>query len=70
MFTTQNTLTRREFEILELMTEGYSNVKIAQILKISANTVKSHCKIIFEKLGVDNRTAATKKAILEGILWI
>lgn len=57
-------------EILSLISHGYSNIQIAQKLGISFNTVKTHCKTIFYKLSVDNRTAATRKALLDGILWV
>ncbi|SPF31482.1 putative Transcriptional regulator, LuxR family [Syntrophobacter sp. SbD1] len=48
----------REAEVLRLITEGFTNKEIAQILKVSHNTVKSHVVHIFNKLGVDDRTQA------------
>ena len=48
----------REAEVLRLITEGFSNKEIAQILKLSHNTVKSHVVHIFNKLGVNDRTQA------------
>jgi ATP/maltotriose-dependent transcriptional regulator MalT len=51
-------LSPREREILELITEGRSNPEIAQTLFISASTVKVHIRHIFEKLGVRTRAEA------------
>ena len=48
----------RETEVLRLITEGFTNKEIAQILKVSHNTVKSHVLHIFNKLGVNDRTQA------------
>lgn len=48
----------REAEVLRLITEGFTNKEIAQILKVSPNTVKSHVGHIFDKLGVNDRTQA------------
>ena len=53
-----SSLTSRELEILEILSQGYSNRKIAGKLEISDNTVKFHLKNIFEKIQVDNRTQA------------
>ena len=43
-------LTTREAQILKLMTEGYSNMEIAQMLVISINTTKAHVANILQKL--------------------
>ena len=51
----QDTLTGRELEIAGLAAQGYRNSEISQKLHISENTVKSHLKIIFRKLGIDRR---------------
>jgi len=51
-------LSRRESEVLRLVTEGYTNVQIAEVLNISAHTVKSHVNSLFNKLGVNDRTQA------------
>ena len=53
-----SSLTTRELEILEILSQGYSNRKIAGKLEITDNTVKFHLKNIFEKIQVDNRTQA------------
>ena len=55
-------LTSREAQILKLMTEGYSNMEIAQILVISINTTKAHVANILQKLEVDDRLQAALKS--------
>ena len=56
-------LTTREAQILKLMTEGYSNMEIAQHLVISVNTTKAHVASILQKLEVDDRLQAALKAL-------
>ena len=48
-------LTRREQEILRCLGSGLSNKEIAQKLKITEQTVKSHCNHLYKKFGVKNR---------------
>lgn len=55
-------LTRREKEVLQFIAEGKSNKEISVLLCISPETVKSHIKNIFKKLGVKNRVEATTEA--------
>lgn len=54
-------LSRREFEVLELMSMGNSNHEIAEKLFVSTNTVKSHAANLFLKLDVKRRTQAVRK---------
>lgn len=61
-------LTARESQILKLMTEGYSNMEIAQILVISINTTKAHVANILQKLEVDDRLQAALKALKNKIV--
>lgn len=61
-------LTARETQILKLMTEGYSNMEIAQILVISINTTKAHVASILQKLEVDDRLQAALKALKNNIV--
>lgn len=57
----QNTsLTPREQEVLQLVANGHRNKNIANHLSVSEHTVKLHIHHIFAKIGVSNRTAATK----------
>lgn len=51
-------LTERENEVLELVSEGFSNKQIAKKLFLSEKTVKNHLNNIFKKIGVTNRTNA------------
>ncbi len=54
-------LSAREFEVLRLVATGSSNRDIGDALFISEETVKTHLRRIFEKLGVSNRTQAVAK---------
>ncbi len=58
----QTGLSRRELEVLQLMSKGHSNNEIAAELFVSLNTVKTHVSKIFEKLEVSRRTQAVEKA--------
>ncbi len=51
-------LTLREIQVLELLAAGKRYVDIAQGLGISVDTVRSHLRRIYPKLGVQSRTAA------------
>ncbi|MCI7240272.1 response regulator transcription factor [Aerococcus suis] len=52
-------LTKREFEVLQLVAKGKSNSEIASELFISLKTVKTHVSNILSKLQVEDRTQAT-----------
>ncbi|WP_305802693.1 helix-turn-helix transcriptional regulator [Lutibacter sp. A80] len=54
-------LSKREIEVLTLISKGYSNIEIAEKLFVSQNTVKTHIKNIYLKLDVKNRIQALKK---------
>lgn len=56
-------LTPREAEVLLWVAQGKSNPDIAGILGCAENTVKVHLARIFEKMGVENRNAATVQAL-------
>jgi DNA-binding NarL/FixJ family response regulator len=60
-------LTHRESEVLALVVTGLSNRGIAGKLVVSDETVKSHLRSIYRKLGVGDRTAAVATALREGI---
>jgi DNA-binding NarL/FixJ family response regulator len=52
-------LTTRESEVLSLLTEGAPNAQIATALFVSVETVRSHVKQVYRKLGVHTRSQAT-----------
>jgi two-component system nitrate/nitrite response regulator NarL len=60
-------LSRREREVLSLVSDGCDNAEIAGRLYVSPSTVKNHVSRLFEKLGVDNRVQAATFAIREGL---
>lgn len=51
-------LTRREFEVLYLMSQGLSAKEIAKKLIVSNHTIADHAKSIYTKLGANNRVSA------------
>ncbi|SFL84621.1 response regulator [Salibacterium qingdaonense] len=61
-------LTRRECEVLQLMTDGYSNRMIGESLYISEKTVKNHVSNILQKMNVNDRTQAVVESIKKG--WV
>ncbi len=61
-------LTRRELEILRLVAEGLSNAQLARLLWVTEQTVKFHLSNVYRKLGVANRTEASRWAQLNGLL--
>lgn len=56
-------LTKRELDVLQLISKGCSNKKISDELKISERTVKNHISHIFRKIDVEDRTQAAVFAI-------
>jgi DNA-binding NarL/FixJ family response regulator len=56
-------ISEREADVLYWLIEGKGNADIAAILGIAPSTVKKHLEHIFEKLGVENRTAAIMTAL-------
>lgn len=61
-------LTRRECQVLQLLSEGQSNRIIAESLVISEKTVKNHVSNILQKMKVNDRTQAVVMAIKNG--WV
>jgi len=55
-------ISKRELEVLQLMSEGLSNIEIAEKLFVSLNTIKTHSSNLFVKLDVKRRTQAIEKA--------
>lgn len=54
-------LSKREVEVLTLISKGYTNSEISEQLFVSQNTIKTHIKNIYLKLDVKNRIQALKK---------
>ncbi len=65
-----NKLTKREIEVLKLITQGLLNKEIADQLCISEKTVKNHVSNIFKKIEVSDRTQAAVYAIRNNIVDI
>lgn len=63
-------LTPRERDVLAMISQGFSNKRIARTLEISPETVKTHVKRIFLKLAVNSRTEAVCRAGSLGLLGL
>jgi two-component system NarL family response regulator len=61
-------LTPREIDVLRLASRGRTNKEMASAMFISEETVKSHMKSLFQKLGVHDRTQAVAVSIQRGLL--
>lgn len=61
-------LTAREREVLELLSQGYSNRLIAGELHISEHTVKFHISSLYAKLAVNNRAEAVSQGARRGLI--
>jgi DNA-binding NarL/FixJ family response regulator len=65
---TQEPISQRELEVLELVAQGASNRDAAARLFVSEATVKTHLMHIYGKLGVNDRAAAVAEAFNRGLL--
>ena len=63
-------LTSRELDVLRCLARGRNNREIATTLFISEDTVKTHLKNVFGKLGVEDRTGAVLAAVRQGIVYL
>ena len=61
-------LTAREVEVLRLVAQGLTNPQIAERLVVSLPTVNKHVASIFNKLGVNSRSAATRTALEQHLI--
>jgi DNA-binding NarL/FixJ family response regulator len=66
----QDTLTMREVEVLQLIGQGLSNQEMAHKLFLSEKTVKNHLTNIFRKINVSDRTQAVIYAIKHKIVQV
>jgi DNA-binding NarL/FixJ family response regulator len=63
-------LTSREVGVLELVAKGMSNKEIAAALFLSEDTIKTHLRHVYAKLGVGDRTEAALLAVQRGIITL
>ena len=61
-------ISKREYEVLELISQGLSNQEIADKLFVSTNTIKTHSSNLFMKLDARRRTQAIQRAREFGLL--
>jgi DNA-binding CsgD family transcriptional regulator len=65
---TDDRLTARELEMLQLAADGLSGPQIAELLVLSPGTVKTHFQNIYKKWGVSDRAGAVARALREGLI--
>jgi DNA-binding NarL/FixJ family response regulator len=65
---TRGSLSSRQQQVLKLMAQGATNQAIADVLGLSADTVKYHTALIYRRLGVRNRAAAVHLGERLGLL--
>lgn len=63
-------LTARERQVIELLVQGLSNRRIADVLGISEHTAKFHVNSIMSKLGASTRTEAVVEALRRGLVLL
>ena len=61
-------LTERESEILALITQGKSNVEVAELTYLSMNSIKSYIRTTYRKIGVSSRTQAVLWGVAHGFV--
>ncbi|MGD8624017.1 MAG: response regulator transcription factor [Anaerolineae bacterium] len=61
-------LSERERQVLQLLSQGYSNPEIAQRLHLARGTVRNYVSSILQKLGVSDRTQAAVEALRRGLV--
>ncbi|HSK61922.1 MAG TPA: LuxR C-terminal-related transcriptional regulator, partial [Actinomycetospora sp.] len=65
---TTTELSEREMDVLLGMTEGLSNAEIAAELVLAEDTVKTHARRLFRKLGAGDRADAVARGFRQGLL--
>jgi len=63
-----SSFTKRETEIMHLVSQGKTNGEIAKILELSEETIKSYLKLVSQKLNTVNRAHAVSEAIRKGLI--
>ncbi len=61
-------LTERERDVLELVTNGYSNAEISELLYVSINSVKTYIRSSYRKIGARTRPHAIIWGVRHGLL--
>lgn len=61
-------ITKREYEILKLLVQGYNNAEMAELLNIKEVTIETIFRNVFKKLGVTNRVQVVLKIFKEDLL--
>ena len=61
-------LSPKESQILRLLAEGHSNKELARQLFVTENTVETHLRRIYGKLGIRSRTQAVARALESGLI--
>ena len=61
-------LSNREIEVLQLIAKGLTNQEIASKLYLSLNTIKTHTRRIYAKLGIHTRTQAVARGRALGLI--
>ena len=64
----EDLVTRRQLEILKLLAQGHSYEDIGLALSLSINTVRSHVRTLYERLGASTKVEAVITAIELGLL--
>lgn len=67
-FETENPLSSREIEIIQLLADGKTTKSIAEELHLSNGTIRNYVSIVLDKLHVTNRIEAIRKALDKG--WL
>lgn len=67
-FFEENTFSERELEVLQLISDGYTNIQIADKLFLSKRTVEGHRQNMIEKMDVKNSASLIKYATLYGLV--
>lgn len=62
------TLSERETEVLEMVSKGFMQSEIAELMGVSVNTVSTYVKRIYKKLAVNSRLSAVRRARELGII--